>query len=80
MLTTQNRSDQTKTPTGRQRIAKGFGYLTLDPSPRLMRMREERKTRSTNWELTVRQAWLSVGAAIRTALQASQNQARSPGQ
>jgi hypothetical protein len=43
---------------------KGFDYLTLDPSPRLRKMREEQAKRTTDPTEVVRQAWLSVGAAI----------------
>jgi hypothetical protein len=50
---------------------KGFDYLTLDPSPRLRKMREEQTQRAADPAEVVRQAWLSVGAAMREALRIS---------
>jgi hypothetical protein len=46
---------------------KGFDYLTLDPSPRLRKIREEQRKRSADPTEVVRQAWLSVGAALAEA-------------
>jgi hypothetical protein len=46
---------------------RGFDYLTLDPSPRLRKMREEQRKRTADPTEVVRQAWLSVGAAIAEA-------------
>ena len=57
--------------------AKGFDYLTLDPSPSLRRMREEQAKNTQDPAEVVRQAWLSVGAAIREALQITRRQASS---
>ena len=77
MATTQRRPRREKLPTPGQRLAKGFGYLTLDPSPRLRRMREEQEKNTQDPAEVVRQAWLSVGAAIREALQITRRQASS---
>jgi len=47
---------------------KGFDYLTLDPSPRLRKMRNEQQQRVADPAQILRQAWLSVGAAMTEAL------------
>jgi hypothetical protein len=61
----------------RQRVLRGFGYLTLDPSPRLRRLRDEQATSRPEPGEVVKQAWLSVGAAIRQALEITRRQASS---
>jgi hypothetical protein len=68
MATTQRRPRQEKPPTAGQQIVKGFDYLTLDPSPRLRRMREELGKSTPDPAEVVRKAWLTVGAAITEAL------------
>jgi hypothetical protein len=67
MATTQHRPRPKKPPAAGERILKGFDYLTLDPSPRLRRTREEQEKRTTDPTEVVRQAWLKVGAAIAQA-------------
>jgi hypothetical protein len=67
MATTQRPPRPEKPPTAAERIMKGFDYLTLDPSPRLRKMRDEQKKRTVDPTEVVRQAWLSVGAAMAEA-------------
>jgi hypothetical protein len=57
---------------------KGFDYLTLDPSPRLRKMREAQQKAAKDPAQVIREAWLSVGAAIRGALQATLPKSTSP--
>lgn len=68
MATTQRGPRPENPPTAAQQIAKGFGYLTLDPSPRLRRMREDLEKSTPDPAEAVRQAWLRVGAAITEAM------------
>jgi hypothetical protein len=69
MTTTQRRPAPEMKPTAGKRITRGFDYLTLDPSPRLRRMRVEQQRAAKDPAQVIREAWLSVGAAIRQALQ-----------
>jgi hypothetical protein len=57
---------------------KGFDYLTLDPSPRLRKMREDHQKTAKDPAQVLREAWLSVGAAIREALQATRPRSTTP--
>ena len=57
---------------------KGFDYLTLDPSPSLRKMREDQQKTAKDPAEVIREAWLSVGAAIREALQATRPKSTSP--
>lgn len=68
MATTQHRQRPAKPPAAGQRIAKGFDYLTLDPSPRLRKMRLEQEKTMADPAQVVRQAWQRVGEAMATAL------------
>jgi hypothetical protein len=69
METTQGRPRPERPSTAGQQIVKGFDYLTLNPSPRLRRVREELGESASDPAEVVRRAWLSVGAAIMEALQ-----------
>jgi hypothetical protein len=69
MATTQSRTHPKNPPDTRQRVTKGFSYLTLDPSPRLRKLREGLEKSTPDPAEVVRQAWLRVGAAIREAMQ-----------
>lgn len=44
-------------------LARGFDSLTLDPSPRLRKKREQ-----VQRSMTVQQAWKTVGSAIAEAI------------
>lgn len=57
---------------------KGFDYMTLDPSPRLRKMREDQEKVAKDPTEVILEAWLTVGAAIRGALGVSRNQGSSP--
>ncbi len=59
-------------------MMRGFDYLTLDPSPRLRRMRVEQQRSANDPTQVIREAWLSVGAAIRQALQLTSGKINSP--
>ena len=63
MATTQRPQRAEKPAEDRTPLARGFDYLTLDPSPRLRKMREERRQRDPFAE-----AWKSVGEAIAEAI------------
>jgi hypothetical protein len=52
---------------------RGFDYLTLDPAPRLRKMRKEQEKRTAEPAGVVRQAWLSVGAAIAEAFRVTRD-------
>jgi len=65
MATIQRRPDPGT--RARRRVTRGFDYLTLDPSPRLRRMRESQEERAKDPAEMIREAWSSVGAAIREA-------------
>jgi hypothetical protein len=49
-------------------LQRGFGYLTLDPGPRLRRLREQQL--AADPAATIRAAWSPLGRAIETALRA----------
>jgi len=68
MATTQRPAHKEKPTAARKRLANGFDYLTLDPSPRLRKLREEQESKTPSPTEVVRQAWQSVGAAISEAL------------
>ena len=57
----QTNSAETKTP-----LAKGFDYLTLDPGPRLRRLKEAQL--SSDPAETLQEAWLTVRRAMAKAL------------
>jgi hypothetical protein len=78
MATIQQRSRPEKPATPRRQIVKGFSYLTLDPAPRLRRMREEQQKMTMEPTEVVRRAWESVGAAITEALRVTSTRANSP--
>jgi hypothetical protein len=65
MATTQRPPRTEKPSRDRTPLLRGFGYLTLDPSPRLRRLREQQQ--STDPAMTIRAAWSTVGGAIATA-------------
>jgi hypothetical protein len=48
---------------------RGFAYITLDPSPRLRKMRENQQQAAKSPAQIVGEAWLSVGDAIRRSLE-----------
>jgi len=64
MATIQRRN---QLPPPRRRAMEGFKYLTLDPSPRLRKMREAQQKMTSDPTDVVRRAWQSVGAAITAA-------------
>jgi hypothetical protein len=78
MGTTQRRLGLETKPTVEERAMKGFDYLTLDPSPRLRKRREDQQRAAKDPTQVIREAWLSVGAAIRGALQATRPRSSSP--
>jgi hypothetical protein len=63
MATTQRPTKADQPTRDRTPLQKGFDYLTLDPSPRLRKMREDRRQRDPFAE-----AWKSVGEAIAEAI------------
>jgi hypothetical protein len=67
METTQRWPHPEKPPSAEKRLLKGFDYLTLDPSPRLRKVRQEQRKRTADPTEVIRQAWLNVGAAITEA-------------
>jgi hypothetical protein len=69
MATTRRRLDLETKPTVAERMTRGFRYLTLDPSPRLRGMREAQGRAAKDPTEVIREAWLTVGTAIREALQ-----------
>jgi hypothetical protein len=77
MATIQRRPAPEKRPIQGRRIAKGFGYLTLDPSPKLRKMREEQQKMTADPTESIRRAWQSVGAAISEALRVTSTRANS---
>jgi len=80
MATTQRRLDLETKPTVAERMTSGFRYLTLDPSPRLRKMREAQERAAKDPTEVIREAWLTVGAAIRGALQITRSKISSPDQ
>jgi hypothetical protein len=78
MVTTQRRLGPEMKSTAGERIMRGFDYLTLDPSPRLRKMREEQQKAAKDPVQVIREAWLSVGAAIREALHLTSGGTSSP--
>jgi hypothetical protein len=77
MATTQRRPRPEKPPAVRERMTRGFDYLTLDPSPRLRKLRDEQGEKPEPAEV-IRQAWQSVGAAIAKAFRITREAARPP--
>jgi hypothetical protein len=64
MATLHDRKTPVRPETPAERhLARGFTYLTLDPSARLRRLRESQETQDT-----FKQAWILVGNAIRDAI------------
>ncbi len=63
MATLHDRKPPDHQETPAERLTRGFSYLTLDPSARLRRLRENQAT-----EDTLAQAWIMVGNAIREAI------------
>jgi hypothetical protein len=68
MATTHRRPSRKKLPPPHRRTMEGFKYLTLDPSPRLRKMRETQQKTTSDPTEVVRRAWQSVGAAITEAV------------
>jgi hypothetical protein len=66
-------------PTAEEQAMRGFDYLTLDPSPRLRKLREDQEKRAKDPAQVIREAWSSVGIAIREALQVILSRNSSPG-
>jgi len=64
--------------TRRRSVARGFGYLTLDPSLRLRTLRTEQERLAANPAETLERAWQSVGAALREALRMTRERISSP--
>jgi len=50
----------------RPSLSRGFGYLTLDPGPRLRRLRDQQQ--AIDPEDTIQSAWSPVEQGIRAAL------------
>ncbi len=65
-------------PMTRGRMMKGFRYLTLDPSPRLRKMREDQQRAVKGPAQVIAEAWLNVGEAIKEALQVTRVRTSSP--
>lgn len=65
-------------PIVREQMMKGFSYLTLDPSPRLRKIREDQQRRAKDPAQVIAEAWLRVGEAIREALQVTRAKTSSP--
>ena len=63
MATTQRPTKADQPTKDRTPLQKGFDYLTLDPSPRLRKMREERRQSDP-----LTDGWKSVGEAIAEAI------------
>lgn len=61
-----------------QMMLRGFRYLTLDPSPRLRKLREDQQRATKDPAQLVAEAWLSVGEAIRVALRSIRGRMTSP--
>jgi hypothetical protein len=80
MATTQRQLNPKSKPTVEGRMTKGFDYLTLDPSPRLRKMREAQEKAARDPAEVIREAWLTVGTAIREALQVARSKISSPNQ
>jgi hypothetical protein len=78
MATTQRRQRPEERPAGGERIAKGFDYLTLDPSPRLRKMRKDQARGMTDPAEVVRRAWQSVGTAIAEAIRTTRETSNPP--
>lgn len=80
MATTRRRLDLETKPTVTDRMTRGFRYMTLDPSPRLRKMRLAQERAAKDPTEAIREAWLTVGTAIRQALQITRNKISSPDQ
>jgi hypothetical protein len=76
MATTQHRPKAG--PEARKRLLRGFDYLTLDPSPRLRKMREDQQRAAKEPAQLIAEAWLNVGQAIQGTLQAIEAGMSSP--
>jgi hypothetical protein len=74
-----DRPGDPKRPRTRARIARGFDYLTLDPSPRLRKFREEQEAKSANPAQLLKEAWESVGAALHEAIRMTRERINSGG-
>ena len=77
MARTARRLDPTSKPTVGERMTRGFSYLTLDPSPRLRRVREAQEKAAKDPTEVIREAWSTVGTALREALQTTRNRISS---
>ena len=66
--TTQRRLALETKPTAEEQTMKGFDYLTLDPLTRLRKLREDQEKTAKDPAQAIREAWSSVGTAIREAL------------
>jgi hypothetical protein len=80
MATTQRLLGPEIKQTVGERMTRGFSYLTLDPSPRLRRLREAQERAAKDPAEVIREAWLTVGTAIREALQMTRSKISSPEQ
>jgi hypothetical protein len=76
MVTIQHRPEAK--PVARERMMRGFSYLTLDPSPRLRKMREDQQRAAKEPAQVIAEAWLNVGQAIKESLQATRAGMSSP--
>jgi hypothetical protein len=62
--TRRPRADQA--PGARPSLSRGFGYLTLDPAPRLRRLRDQQQ--AADPQASIRAAWSPVEQGIQAAL------------
>lgn len=69
METTHHRLGLQTKPTVGDRMMKGFNYLTLNPAPKLRKMREDQQEATKAPAQLIGEAWLSVGTAIKEALE-----------
>jgi hypothetical protein len=63
MATTQRRRNPERPPPAGEHLARGFDYLTLNPAPRLRKIREQQMRHDP-----FREAWRIVGEAIVEAI------------
>jgi hypothetical protein len=59
-------------------MTRGFSYLTLNPGPKLRKIREDQQKEAKAPTQLIGEAWLSVGAAIKEALEVTRARISSP--
>jgi hypothetical protein len=69
MATIEHPPPAGKRPRDPSPLGRGFAYVTLDPSPRLRKFRNQQLSQDP--AAMTRQAWATVWNAIATALQAA---------